>query len=786
MNQTESVKPTPMHVPLVNGGADLDRNLVEIAGQTHKLSPNESRLFRYLVERASQTVEQAELLREVFGYAEQVQSRTVITTMQRLRKKVEEDPAAPVHLLSVFGRGYRFEPLGEGAGLVGRSEQLAHLRRSLASGHLWLVAPGGYGKTALAFRHAELTAPDPVIVDLTGVSSPEELISAMCRALGIGTIETPDALALAVQHRAPSLLVLDAAEDLGEQLVPFVNAWSGSVPVLVTSRVPCEGEPSLELGPLAPDDAERLFARSLSRPIEPERLAPLLARLNGIPLALELAAAQLALFALEDLDPHLDDLGRLLVGGEGRHSSMEAVLGWSWERTSDEDRAALCALTPARQGLTIQDATELVGAPDLSRLSQLQRWGWIRIEGGRVHMLDPVRQYIEGVSDLEGCQSAHRAMILRRAQEHEEDLLVGRGRAFLDAEAGNLRAALASGWEAGDAVSVELALLLVPTMGQRVPMVEALRWLDEAEAIATGGLLGDVLVLRAALWMSRASLDAAEADLERAQANGVRNDGLLALRWGRWHQEKLQMKASRDHLRRAVEALEDPWGLSAELALAYTLLRSGDEEEAHRRLRVVLARSRVQEAPGMTLIAQGTLGVLFTARDDFVAAQTALDESLRIAQDIGYDLVSAKVHTQLGGLALYQGRPDDAERHWTAARQMSVRLGSPVGAAMAEVNIAGLRLVGRDLAEAERLLQSARSSFEESGVVPGMAYAALGLGRLALLRRAWSEAEGWFDRCGDLPAHLAWFLGVERCILWAEQGDLARARAALARGGGAQ
>ena len=148
-----------MRVPLVNGHADLECRIAVLDGASVKLSPNEVKLFAYLAERADQTVDHDVLLRDVFGYADGVRSRTVTTTMQRLRKKVEADPAEPVHLCSVFGRGYRFESLDSKDGLIGRTEELATIARRLEEeGRLWVVAPGGFGKSVLARRFARSAA----------------------------------------------------------------------------------------------------------------------------------------------------------------------------------------------------------------------------------------------------------------------------------------------------------------------------------------------------------------------------------------------------------------------------------------------------------------------------------------------------------------------------------------------------------------------------------------------------------------------------------------------------
>ena len=152
-----------MRIPLNNGHVDLNTHEVQVGGQKARLTPNEAQLLGYLVERPGQTIEQAELLREVFQYSEKVRSRTVVTTMQRLRGKLEVDPTQPVHLINVYGVGYRFEPLQAEGALFGREEELEEIHRRLGEGRLWLVAPGGFGKTALARVASERIGEHPLL-----------------------------------------------------------------------------------------------------------------------------------------------------------------------------------------------------------------------------------------------------------------------------------------------------------------------------------------------------------------------------------------------------------------------------------------------------------------------------------------------------------------------------------------------------------------------------------------------------------------------------------------------
>lgn len=772
-----------MNVPLMNGHADLDRNVVVTPDGTIKLSPNESKLFLYLAQREGQTVDHPELLREVFGYAATVQSRTVITTMQRLRKKVEVDPAEPVHLQSVYGRGYRFEPHSVVGDLIGRSAELAELGERLAEGRLWLVAPGGFGKSVLAHHFAATTAHQPLLVDLTDLSTMGAMTGAIAQALGVPRLQGPEVLESALRHQAPSLIVLDAAEHLGESLVPFVQRWSEFAPVLVTSRVPFASEPTMALGPLAPKDAERLFERSAPVALAPERLHALVKGLQGVPLALELASARLSMFSPAELAEHLHDLSTLLTGGTARQTSMRAVLDWSWRHTPPPLQEALTRLAPARQGIAVADAVTLLGADGFTLLTQLRQWGWWQRRAERVLLLDPVRQFIASVSDQRGAEQAHLQLFVQRARQQEQQILDGNAVAFVRTEWGNLSAAFETGCAALDPLAAELALVLAPALIAQVPTDEALRWLDQSVAMAEGDLLGQVLVERANLWIVRASLDAADSDLDRATQVGTPNQGMLWFRRAKIHQRRGAFGPAIALLRQALAVLSDGVVLYAKVELGFCLMSDQQLEEAEQVLREVLVRSRIQRAPGLTVHALGTLGFLYEAQDKFEEAHDAYEEALRVAHEVGHDDNAAVLHNRLGNLHFYQGRGEPALHHWTLSLALHQRVGGRYGCALAEVNLAQLRLVQRSLVDAATLAESARTTFAECGATPAAAFAALTLGRIDALQDRWVEAERWWAKAEPhIPLSAAWQLGAERCMARAEQGDLTGAREALASG----
>jgi tetratricopeptide (TPR) repeat protein len=768
-----------MHVPLSTGHADLDRGLAWIDGQEVRLTPNESKLLAYLVERAGHTVSGEELLTEVFGYSATVRSRTVVSTMQRLRKKVEADPANPVHLHNVYARGYRFEPCGEPEGMLGRSEELATLRRRLREGRLWLVGPGGFGKSTLAQHYAQRAGGHPLLVALTDVTSVPELLAAFARALGLERLADVDSLVSALTERAPTLLLLDAAEGLGSELVPVLDQLERIGPTLITSRMPCAGESTMELAPLPEAAAERLFRRGLPHAIDPARFADLLARLHGIPLAIELASARLKVFSPEELGRHVDDLGILLAGGEGRHASMDGVLQWSWDRTPEVLRAGLRALLPGWLGLAVEDAVRLVGGDALTVLGDLKTWGWVRQHEDRIVLLDPVRQFLEKVVDVAPARSAHRQLFLERARVEADRILAGRATPFLRTEWVNLSAALESGLEDGDPAAAELVLHLYQALNRRLPTDVLLRMLDEAVQLATGRIRADLLLYRARVWMQRQSVDAAMLDLEEAAGLDA-TPGMWSFRRAKLYQGQQDFARAIATYRDAAAQLPPLWKQHALVELGYTQMVSGDLDAAESNLRAALAQARVRDAPHIEAIAIGTLAALYTAQDRLDEAVEAYQQALARCMEVDDRVNTARLHVLMGNLHRFEGRTDLAEHHCMEGRRIAQQLGHRVDQALVDANLAQLRIAEERFDEALRLLGTALEGFRACRLPGHVAFVCLGMGRAHAWAGRRREAERWWLRAEpDLAPSARWELAAERCIALARQGDPAGARKVL-------
>jgi predicted ATPase/DNA-binding CsgD family transcriptional regulator len=311
---------------------------------------------------------------------------------------------------------------------VGRRAEGEQLREALAGFRLvTLVGPGGIGKTRLAVEVGQMKAADldAWFVDLVPVG-PEWVLQAVAAALGLAdrpnqTLEEVIQGALALAGR-PGLIVLDNCEHVLDAVGAFVG-WllrsSPAVTVLATSREPIgiPGEHVVGLGPLAltagdggPAEAAVLFAdraASAGATVRPAdgQVADLCARLDGIPLAIELAAVRCASLGVDGVHAGLADRMALLSGSrdaDARHRSLRATLDWSCGLLANDEQELLDQLAVFAEWFHPSDATEVAGRDDVGsvglELGRLAAKSLLvrrdKPEGSAFRMLETVRAYV--------------------------------------------------------------------------------------------------------------------------------------------------------------------------------------------------------------------------------------------------------------------------------------------------------------------------------------------------------------------------------------------------------
>ncbi|MEV0198426.1 BTAD domain-containing putative transcriptional regulator [Nonomuraea sp. NPDC050691] len=355
---------------------------------------------------------------------------------------------------------------------VGRSDDLSRLRALLTAPTpgdgarlVTLVGPGGAGKTRLAVETADALDGTVWLVELAAAGG--------VRAAVEGVLRTTDAVTALRGARRP-LIVLDNCEHLVDEAARVAQSLLGAVPalrILATSREPLDipGETLHRVLPLEEAAAVELFRdrAAAARPdarVEAGNAARICRELDGVPLAIELAAARLRTMPVALLLRGLGD--RLAFRGgrtaEPRHRTLRAVIDWSWELLSDAERELLRAFTVFAGGASAdavarvcghrveahQDRRsgadgEADGSDVLGVLASLVDKSLIGLSGDRYTMLETIRQY--AAADLPDVRRAHARYYTLLAEEAGPGLRTGgqlHWLAVLDAEQANLDAAL--------------------------------------------------------------------------------------------------------------------------------------------------------------------------------------------------------------------------------------------------------------------------------------------------------------------------------------------------------
>ncbi|MFQ6392096.1 ATP-binding protein [Nocardia sp. KC 131] len=363
---------------------------------------------------------------------------------------------------------------------VGRERERRTLREAVrAHRHVTALGPGGVGKTRLALAVAADLANEFTggawFVDLVPVTDPAMVGAAVARALGLGEQQgrsLDESVSAALAERRV-LLVLDNCEHLRDGVAPFIEHLLANCPnvtVLATSRarlmVPFEQVftvPPLSLG----DDAVALFldrAAALGWPVDAEQLArvhEICGRLDGLALAIELAAARLPTLGLDGLSASLADPLRLLVGGrraDERHRSVRAMLDWSQALLTAEDRCVLRRVSVFAAPFTAADAMAVAGSPELdpiavadglARVTEQSLLTVVRsARGTRYRALETIRRYereeLATAGELDEVLTRHLNWCAATADELAADPAPATRdwRSAFDAAADDMRAAL--------------------------------------------------------------------------------------------------------------------------------------------------------------------------------------------------------------------------------------------------------------------------------------------------------------------------------------------------------
>jgi predicted ATPase/DNA-binding SARP family transcriptional activator/DNA-binding CsgD family transcriptional regulator len=650
---------------------------------------------------------------------------------------------------------------------VGRQTEMTELKRTLAMTRLLtLTGAGGCGKTRLALevsRDLVRAYPDGVwLVELAPLSEGALIPKALAEA--VGTQEQPGRQITEVlvesMRTKEQLLVMDNCEHLIEAAALLVDALLDGCPnlrVLATSREPLDvaGElnwpvPSLSVPDGQPSTVEemekyestRLFAARASYrrrhfSLTPENVrdvATICRRLDGIPLAIELAAARVGPLSVGQIAQRLDDSLMLLRGGGRtavpRHRTLRGALDWSHELLSEDEKELFGRLSVFAGGWTLE-AAEAVGAGGrveedaiLDLLSGLVDKSLVvekpQKSGVRHRMLEPVRQYarekLEERGESEEIRRRHAGFFLALAEEAEPRLWGPEDTEWLerlDVEHDNLRSALSWALERGDAeLGLRLAGALWRFWEAHGHYSEGKRWLEKAlEKGGRASAAARAKALEGFGWLvfrageTNRAVVTAEEGLELSDDAGlggaVRAKFLGLLGWmvevQGHHAQAKQLLEESLKLNRDVD---DNFGIADTLLMLGSTLSSLGDRKRQRQLHeegIALSRELgYVRTLGRLLF---SVGYVLLLEGDYERGVALNEEAAALYRERGYKGGLEFVLDNLGWAALLQGDPERAKTSYEESLVLCRELGDKI---VASESLEGLACVAGVKGEAER------------------------------------------------------------------------------------
>ncbi|UFR02054.1 winged helix-turn-helix domain-containing protein [Streptomyces sp. Go40/10] len=674
---------------------------------------------------------------------------------------------------------------------VGREAELARIDRALSDSRLvTLTGPGGVGKTRLALEAARArtgsvavharsgprpgAVPDVCLVELAPVADGSRIPYAVLAALGVRdgfrspATDALDRLLEALADREV-LLVLDNCEHLVEAAARTVALLLGACPdvrVLATSResLGVTGEVLVPVPPLPVEPAVRLLldrARAVRPDFDGHARVPEICRaLDGLPLAIELAAARLRTLSVDELADRLHDRFRLLARGDRakapRHRTLRAVVEWSWELLDAKERDLASRLTVFAGGATLDAVAAVCGVPyPEDPLASLVEKSFLEVSDGRYRMLETIRAFaaeaLTGPREPRELRAAHAAYFLRLAEQAEPLLRGGDQLPWLErlaAEQENLDAALRCLTETAprDALRLTAALTWFRRLrglhGDRVPGARAL--LAAAGAEPPPGLAEEyaLCVMNA---VSGRGDDPEDAGLiARAGALMASLDGPLRLPftvilWSLTGGPRLNVDT-----RVRVQLDREPWGLALlDLGLAYQDLLAGRAAAAETGFtRAWKGFRETGDRWGMANCLD-PLGGFAYGRGEYARALALLDEGLVHVRELDAPEETADLLRSRAAVLLAQGASREAAAHFTRSGELARTAGATDKVAGALRGLGDVARLAGDAARArvhyENALEACAATWFSVGET---ARILIGLGRASL-------AEGDPDTAGD-------------------------------------
>ena len=608
---------------------------------------------------------------------------------------------------------------------IGRETEIDDLKEALNGSRLiTLLGMGGLGKTRLSLQVAAETIhkfPDGAwFIDLSPIRDAELVVSEAAQVLGVQEEPGRPLLQTFCAHLKTRrvLLIIDNCEHLIKPAADLVHAIVRAAPnvrLMSSSREPLRvpGEktyPILPLpvpgkdagvGALLQSTAVRLFidrvqAQKPSFELterEAPAVAELVARLEGIPLALELAAARVRAMSITDINARLKDRYRILTGGsrvlQERQQTLRALVDWSYDLLEDNERTVFMRLAVFRGGFDLTAAEAVAGAnplfPEdvLDLLESLVQKSLVmaedRDEGMRYRMLETLREYakekLDGAFETEaagGRHCEHYFAMVKEAKRGLEGPEQAQAVQHLETELDNVRGAMSaalSGAGVDQVIAVKLAVALQGFWILRGYATEGRAYVG-ATLEMVGGLAESEVAKAHALYVG-ATLASAQGDYAEAQ---------------RMLEECLVLRRAQG------QAVEIAGTLSS---LGWARLHAGDAkgaEEPEREALGLFQAAKHQVGEAITYLHLGLIGFLTGGAE---AARKELAQALTLSRKVSYLEVEGECELILGEVALDAGDLPTAAKHLERSLKICGEAGDRQGEANARHGL-GLIALARD------------------------------------------------------------------------------------------
>ena len=739
--------------------------------------------------------------------------------IQDLGERRFKDLQRPEHLYQLKGPGLltAFPPLRtldlfpnnlpvQLTTFIGRQKEIEEVKQELAEHRLvTLTGPGGTGKTRLSLQvAAQLLDRFPHgiwFVELAPLSEPELIPQTILSAIGIkeqAGVSPVDLLKDYLRGKR-SMMILDNCEHLIEASADVVSILLSAVPdlkVLASSREAlCVGGeasypvPTLELPDIrhlpvveqfSQYEAVRLFIdRALlisPRFVVDRENAPFIAqicyRLDGIPLAIELAAARVKMLSVEQISRRLDDRFRLLTGGPRtvlpRQQTLRALIDWSYDLLGAEERLLLCRLSVFVGGWTLEEAEAICTGDTIDSyevmdlLAQLVNKSLVTVvkktdaPATRYRMLETIRQYAHekylesGKEDV--IRERHFDYYLRVARQAETEYFGPREIFWLtwyESEWDNIRSAVEWSLETKPREGLELVNCLGHFLTDNWHVTDIEDWLSQFIPHPSNAARTGTRACGLSYWAQSINIGSSRVDVspdvlmdeafsiyeELGDEPGMANCILQKGHFYFWKGEPYKGSPLLEEALLLFRELGDkPWSATALHLLGFTELNIPYMKESlslYRELGYLSGMIEVLKQLGAVELRLGHLD----------AAHTWLDEALSLLQEYAGTLGTSKtVSYDVGDLAFYEGNYDLAQQYYEDCLAWAERVVSSVSIGFAKVRLAYLNLRCGELKRATHYFQESLYLFMKTQNLYGINFTLTGFASLAVVEQRWHKA----------------------------------------------